>query len=207
MTTLILSITISAIQTFIATSILRIFNRLDKEVNFMIKRKDIIIFMVISFLSNIITLQVTKHTLHLLQIIITTILLLIHSYMDLQIKQVYSIITYTGLILNIIILIISKLYFDIPIQLEIIGLILILVVISIFKQIGTGDVFVYVIIAINYICIKSEFAYILLALNVLISQVLFILLNIKLFVKNRKEKVALVPYILAAWIILLIALK
>jgi len=194
---------LTAVQVIIVKLLVDKFNNLDNEVDLAFKVNDIITLVIISFLCNLEISALWSNKLHIIQLWVTTLYLLIQGYTDSKTKQVYSIINYITLGLNIILLIISCIKFKLLIPLPIFIVLFVLFVICILRGIGAGDIFVYVIIAINYLIFKAEFSYIIIALNLLLSQVLFIIFNIKIFIKNKKEKRALIPYILLAWVLLL----
>lgn len=191
--------------------IVSIFDKLDTDVNIAFNRRDILGLAVISLFCSITINKLSNlgFTEYILLFGITS-MLLVMTYTDLKLMEVY-------LVVNVINLLFCIIYFIYNIdgfhanmanlsQIKmLISVIIILIVLSMTQGVGLGDTLIYFGLLLVY-SVHTRFGIILLVLNILISNALFVITNSFKFLKDKKQKLPLIPYILAAWLLLIKAM-
>ena len=123
--------------------------------------------------------------------------LLFMSIMDIRTKLLYDSTSYLMIVANIIILLteLNNIAF-IGYNYIAILVIIILWIMSRFNLIGFGDVLIYVVLAIHYFTFSVE-PFVSIILNILITNILFIIASIiiKIVNKNKNKHLPLTPYI------------
>lgn len=181
------------------------FNKYDTEVNLAFTKKDVILISITSFFSSlIITSKYENIGSENTVVILITLITLIMSYTDLKTMQVYTILDMIAILISGIYTIcnIDKVnsFINIyPNSIVIIVSIIILAVLIMSQGIGHGDSMLYISMLLFYIT-RTEHGSLLFMVNLLISNLLFLIVNSTKFIKNKKQKLPLVPYILLAWL-------
>lgn len=182
------------------------FNKYDSEINLAFTKRDVIIISIISlFCSLVINFKLRELSeVHIL-VCILTVLMLVMSYTDLKTMQVYTVLDLLAIIASAIYLVLNieqvKLFVTIyPNNVILMVSILIIVILFITQGVGLGDTMLYSSLLIYYIT-KTELGSLVFVINILISNFLFLIVNSTKFIKNKKRKLPLVPYILIAWIL------
>ena len=179
----------------------------DKEIKLAFTKKDIILISITSFFSSVV-INYKYNQLNEIHIIISvlTLLMLIMSYIVLKTMRVYTVLDITAIVTSMIYAIsnieILNTYLKIyPNNLIIAISILVLAVLFFTQGVELGDTLLYIALLIYY-STKSQFGGIIFIITVLVSNIAFLLINGIKFIKDRKRKLLLVPYILLAWLIL-----
>lgn len=145
------------------------------------KRKDIIALVILSTLSWLIQIK----SLTSISSWFTTLLvayLIFMSYTDQKTKLLYSMASIIMIALGIVNIVATHSFNSIAALSLIIPTIML--VMSIFRFIGLGDVLIYYVLALYYISISQDAA-VLLMINVLITNILFVIVSV---VSKNKEK-------------------
>ena len=182
------------------------FNKYDTEVNLAFTKKDVILISITSFFSSlVINFKYREFSEVYILVSILTVLMLVMAYTDLKTMQVYTVLDIISIISTGVYLVYNitqaKQYIQIYPN-NIILLISMVILISLFitQGVGLGDTMLYFSLLMYYIT-KSEFGPLVFIINLLISNLLFLIVNSTKFIKNKKQKLPLVPYILLAWVL------
>lgn len=182
------------------------FDKYDSEINLAFTKRDVILISIISlFCSLVINFKLRELSeVHIL-VCILTVLMLVMSYTDLKTMQVYTVLDLLAIIASAIYLVLNieqvKLFVTIyPNNIILIVSILIIAILFITQGVGLGDTMLYSSLLIYYIT-KTELGSLIFVINILISNFLFLIVNSTKFIKDKKRKLPLVPYILIAWIL------
>lgn len=142
------------------------------------KRKDIITLIIVSILSWLI--QINNLTSWFTILLIAYLIFM--SYTDQKTKLLYSMASTVMIALGIVNIITTHSFNSIAALSLIIPTIML--VMSVFRFIGLGDVLIYYVLALYYISISQEAA-VLMMINVLITNILFVIVSV---VSKNKEK-------------------
>lgn len=182
------------------------FDKYDSEINLAFTKRDVILISIISlFCSLVINFKLRELSeVHIL-VCILTVLMLVMSYTDLKTMQVYTVLDLLAIIASAIYLVLNieqvKLFVTIyPNNIILIVSILIIAILFITQGVGLGDTMLYSSLLLYYIT-KTELGSLVFVINILISNFLFLIVNSTKFIKDKKRKLPLVPYILIAWIL------
>lgn len=182
------------------------FNKYDTDVNLAFTKKDVILISITSFFSSlVINFKYREFSEVYILVSILTVLMLVMAYTDLKTMQVYTILDIISIISTGVYLVYNitqaKQYIQIYPN-NIILLISMVILISLFitQGVGLGDTMLYFSLLMYYIT-KSEFGPLVFIINILISNLLFLIVNSTKFIKNKRRKLPLVPYILLAWVL------
>ena len=129
----------------------------------------------------IFTLNQQQNLIYTLSILVGTCLLNITSYMDEKIQSFHLWICLLGILIQAVLYVISIIkyenYFNIICIIAILAILVAMLVTSLFGGIGLGDLLLYVMIALSYLTI-SHIAHVLLAVNIVVSYIVFLIRNI-----------------------------
>lgn len=182
------------------------FDKYDSEINLAFTKRDVILISIASlFCSLVINFKFRELSeVHIL-VCILTVLMLVMSYTDLKTMQVYTVLDLLAIIASAIYLVLNieqvKLFVTIyPNNVILMVSMLIIVILFITQGIGLGDTMLYFSLLMYYIT-KTELGSLIFVINILISNFLFLIVNSTKFIKDKKRKLPLVPYILIAWIL------
>lgn len=202
-------ICIHSIFTFILTFLLvKTFDKIDETVNIAMNKRDIIGVAIVSlFCSLAINSLHDSFNINYILISIITAFMVMMSYTDLKIMEAYGVINFSTLGLAIIYFICSIENFKLLVcdkyQLQMIILCsIILVILFITKGVGLGDTIIYISLLLIY-SVHLRFGCLLLIINILFSNTLFLITNSFKFLKDKKQKLPLIPHILIAWVALM----
>ena len=196
----------SLIFVIITLLIVSAFNKYDEEINLAFTKRDVIFISITSlFCSLLINIKHNNLSeVHIL-VCILTVLMIIMSYTDLKTMQVYTVLDLLAIVSSAIYLVCNieqtKNFITIyPNNIILLVNILIIVVLFITQGIGLGDSMLYFSLLLYYIT-NSQFGCMLFVINILISNLIFLIVNSTKFLKDKKRKLPLVPYILLAWLL------
>ena len=204
-----LIIGIHSIFTIIITILLiKTFDKLDENVNIEMSRRDMIGITIVSLFSSFCINRVGQDNIFIYIIFtIINIFIIMMAYTDLKLMEVYGIINFVVLVLVIIYFVPNidkfRLLISNDMQFKMfLACICILFVLMLTQGVGLGDTMLYFSLGILY-TVTSKHGCLLLILNILISNTLFLITNSFKFIKNKKQKLPLIPYILLTWLILM----
>ena len=207
-----LNIGIHSIFTFIFTVLLiNTFDRFDDNVNIAMTKRDMIGVAIVSLFSSfLISEHFSSSIVNYLIISIMSSLIIMMAYTDLKTMEVYGIINFINLGLAIIYFIYNIENFNLLItnelQLKMILVCIAILLVLFFTQgVGLGDTILYAALMLIYL-VSSVYGCLFIILNILISNTLFLILNSFKFIKNKKQKLPLIPYILVSWLLLMVTI-
>lgn len=202
-------ICIHSIFTFILTFLLvKTFDKIDETVNIAMNKRDIIGVAIVSlFCSLAINSLHDSFNINYILISIITAFMVMMSYTDLKIMEAYGVINFSTLGLAIIYFIYNIENFKLLVcdksQLQMITLCsIILVILFMTKGVGLGDTVIYISLLLIY-SVHLRFGCLLLIINILLSNALFLITNSFKFLKDKRQKLPLIPHILIAWVALM----
>lgn len=129
----------------------------------------------------IFTLNQQQNLIYTLSILVVTCLLNITSYMDEKIQSFHLWICLLGILIQAVLYAVSIIkyenYFNVICIIAVLAILVAMLVTSLFGGIGLGDLLLYVMIALSYLTI-SHLAHVLLAVNIVVSYIVFLIRNI-----------------------------
>lgn len=190
--------------------IIKTLDKHDTSVDLKITKVDMIMTCIMSTLFSIIINNVfTNFNIEHIIILIITISIIVMAFTDKKTKEVYVVLNILCILASLVLVIKNFTYFRVvTLELQtgpLIASVAILIVLFITQAVGLGDSLLYLAFLFTY-CSISNYGALLLILNILISNILFLIQNSKVFLKNRKEKMPLIPNIMIAWLILMPAM-
>lgn len=188
--------------------VIKALDSIDADVELKPTKADIIYTVIMSalfslFINNVFVNINIEHII----IVVVTIAMMVMAFTDYKTKEVHLILNILCIVASIVYVVINFEIFKVNIvnlsQLKpIIACLIILIVLFITQAVGLGDSLLYIALLPIYI-ISSKNGALVLILNILLSNVIFIIKNSKVFLRNKKEKMPLIPDILVAWLLLL----
>ena len=155
----------------------------DEELPKMTRQDRILLYAasIIEIVVFIFTLNQQQNLIYTLSILVVTCLLNITSYMDEKIQSFHLWICLLGILIQAVLYVVSIVkyenYINIICIIAILAILVAMLVTSLFGGIGLGDLLLYVMIALSYLTI-SHLAHVLLAVNIVVSYIVFLIRNI-----------------------------
>jgi hypothetical protein len=181
----------------------KIFEKVDKDFELKLRKKDIIIIVISAIVSGVLLGGSEMTTLEVIHISVIVGYLIFMSYTDQRTKLLYSSVSFLMILVEGIILTVkwNSIQFN-EYSWTIVLVPILLFILSLFRGIGLGDVYIYIVLCIYYTEIRLV-PTMSAILNILITNIMFVVVTLVLMItrKNKERHQPLTIYIAISTII------
>lgn len=182
------------IQLIMSLSLIKVFEKIDSELGIKLKTKDIVIITLV-IITDSILYSITYNTLNIAHVSLITGYLIFMSYTDMKTKLLYSTVSFVMIAIEtvLVLLSIASIYkYSFIVLVVPFGLF----ILSLFKMLGLGDVYIYLVISLYYLQ-SRPLAFESILINVILADVLFVIsaLIYKIATKEKEKHLPFTIYI------------
>lgn len=179
------------------------FEKIDTELDIKLRTKDIIIISILSLVIGILITLIYNSTYELIHISVLIGYLMFMSYTDQKTRLLYSSVSIAMMIIEFILLVININNIEINRYTWTIVLVpLVLYIVSLFRGIGLGDVFIYTVLSLYYLQTRMV-PTMSMILNILFTNIMFVVVSLimRVISKNKDKHQPLTIYITISTVI------